>query len=108
MIPAVIAIAQAMIGQGLDDAALIHDAVRALRDHAHELGPDRIQTGQAPFDIRQLLAGDPVSGLARAVGLPGQTLQGAQVVESETEVPAMPDEAQLLQMVGIIAPLATR
>jgi len=97
--------AQRMVREGLYHPALIHHSMGTALHHAQELRSNRFQPGDPPFHILQLAARDPVGLIAGLVGLARQRLQGPQIVQPKTHIPAMPDEAQPLQMGLAIASL---
>jgi hypothetical protein len=92
------------VGKRFDDAAVADPAACALLEHAFELALEHCQPAQPLLDLLKLAPGksiDSIAGLVRAIR---QAEQLADRIERETEVTAMADESEA---VDVLSPVAT-
>ena len=68
----------------------------------------RLQVGDLPVHLAQVLAGDGVHRVAGTLAVLGQIEQGTDLLQREAEVPGAPDEAQAAEVRLAVAPVVPR
>ena len=97
--------AVAVVGQGLQDAAVAGGAAAAGVRHADQFGPQRLQPPQLIFHCGKLAARQRMHLLAGALGMVGQRKQRPHRVEGEAELAGMADEVEALQVRAAVNPV---
>ena len=90
--------AVAVVGQGLQDAAVAGGAAAAGVRHAGQLGTQRLQPPQLALHRGELAARQGMDLLAGALRMVGQRQQRPHGFEGEAELPGVADEVQALQV----------
>ena len=90
--PRVVVTAQAVVGQGLDDAAVCGRAPAARRDHALKLAAQGLEPGDLAFHRPELLFSQGIGVLAWEVGMIGKFEKPADGVDGKAQLPRMLDK----------------
>ena len=90
--------AVAVVGQGLQDAAVAGGAAAAGVRHAGQLSTQRLQPPQLALHRGELAARQGMDLLAGALRMVGQRQQRPHGFEGEAELPGVADEVQALQV----------
>ena len=83
-----------MISQNLNDPAFRNFPATTIADHALQFPFHRAQAAQAFLDTVQVLACDGVHLFTRLFGLIRKRQQLANIVQTETQLPAVTDKDQ--------------
>jgi hypothetical protein len=94
----VVGSAKAVIGQRFDDPAITDAAVSAFLNHPRQLTLERLQTGDPPFDLAEVVAGNAFGGVARGLRLRAHGQQFADVVDLEAEFAGVGDEVEPIDL----------
>src|SRR3954454_21452148 len=94
--------------QRFDDVALGDGAAPAPADQLGQLAAQRVQVGDLALDLGQVLPGDGVHRLARAVAIIGEVEQLTYLLQREPEVARPPDEAQPVQVRRAVGAIVAR
>lgn len=94
-----------MVGQRFDDAAVADLAAGALLKHALQLALEHDQPGEAPLDLLELPPRKLIDGIAWLVRAIREAEQLADGFERKSELAAVADESEPVDVPLIIAPL---
>lgn len=86
-----------VIGQHLNDPAFGDLAACASREHLLQLGAEGAKAFEAPLDLGQVSASDPIGCFAGLMRVVLQRQQLANGVDLKTKLAGMPDEAKPLR-----------
>ena len=86
----------AVISQCLDNAALAHPTLLALRHHPGELFFEELKLGNAALDRFQVMPCDAVGFLARRIRFFSKTNEVPNVLDLDTQLSGMANEGNPL------------
>ena len=98
-------LAEGVIAQDLDDAAVGDAPTPALLDHSFELTSQRQKALDPSLDVAELGLGDGVRGLAGLFRLAAEAQQVANGLQWEPQLPGVPDEGKPAYVLGPVEPL---
>lgn len=105
----IVVLAQLVVRQHFDDAAIANAPMTALIDHALKLVAQRGKLCNPPVDGCEVLARNTVGPIAGGLWFGGHRKERADVFDLETEIAGVADETQALHgVVAIAAPVARR
>jgi hypothetical protein len=96
-----------VVGKNLDHPARCNSTARALPYHSSEFTAQRLQYGDALFDLIQMVASDSVRMGARLLRMGGQREQTPDLIYLEPQIPCMPYKSQGIGGATIVTPLVS-